>query len=179
MKALLTIAVVALVAYFALNRPSDVPISQANAPARGLIVYPEVNRGQAHPCVGKARCVVVYLAPHCPRCLKTVALLRRLRNVSAEGAKVAVMVVLGPAENGEWSDYLRLAHDVGGTVYLDPDNGYWDTIAPQVGPSTPVWMVFDGEGRMLSHLDVATAATDDLALRSLIRGLDLQQLVDF
>ena len=99
------------------------------------------------PCAHAERCVAVYLAPWCPQCRKSGALVQALRDrAAATGGRLGVKVIVGRDEPAALEQYAR---KLGGTVFFDDDGSFYR----QLGASgVPTWVSLDAQGNILERM---------------------------
>ena len=97
LKTILLLGVVLLVGLFWFNqRESHEPFTPATLPASELRAHMSRSIDLSdHPCMGRTRCLVVYLAPWCGACRQTKQFVPFVREVIAEHGDVGFMVVVG------------------------------------------------------------------------------------
>ncbi|HSA24218.1 MAG TPA: hypothetical protein P5076_22345, partial [Myxococcota bacterium] len=70
------------------------------------------------PCLGKPRCLVVYLAPWCPSCKSAARVVREAIAGYAGSREVGVQAVVGQDERGALEE---MAAGIGPSTFLDLD----------------------------------------------------------
>jgi len=97
--------------------------------------------GEGDPCAGRARCLVVYLAPWCGACKLSLPLVQNLRS-ELEPRGVGFRIVVGGAQPAQ----LRaMAAQLGGRVQLDERGDFARAAGVR---SFPSWWLVDERNRV-------------------------------
>jgi len=96
-------------------------------------------------CEAKEKCVIVYVAPWCPYCKMALGVIKELRAKWADSESIDFIIVIGL---DKIKNLNRMADEIGGEVYLDPDG---DVIKRFGGRGIPHWYVLDSDNKLLRH----------------------------
>ncbi len=107
------------------------------------LVAAESSDSNTDPCVGCDRCIVVYLAPWCSACRRSLDVVRQLNEMFGEDPEVGLLVFVGSAPRG---DVEAMAAQIEGPVFVDPDAVLWDQLGVE---GYPHWFTLDGRGQIL------------------------------
>lgn len=94
------------------------------------------------PCLGQAQCVTVYMAPWCPHCHASIPFINDLRKWAEENSHTGIRVIVGDDQPERLEE---MAKEVGGTVFLDRDRKFKQTM--RFNP-VPTWWVTDSDGEI-------------------------------
>lgn len=111
------------------------------------------------PCVGKHRCVLVYVAPWCPACQGTIVGIRKLIERYRDSSQIGISVIVG----GDRRDKLEsMAEKVGDFAFLDLDDSFAHAASIE---GIPAWFVIDDKRKVVSTasggLDANASVDDD------------------
>ena len=127
------------------QQESHAPFSTATLPASDLRAYMSRTIDlDSHPCMGRTRCLVVYLAPWCGACRQAKSFVPYIRDVISNHEDAGFMVVVGKGW-GNFKGGYDMARDIGGRVYIDAEASYWRVLRKEV-KAVPAWVLFDGVG---------------------------------
>lgn len=146
MRALLLIFLLGAGAFYWFNRPAEEPMTAEQVPASDLRSYRNIDASEPHPCEGKKRCLVTYMAPWCGICKSNIPIYQHARSMIRQSPDVGVMLVLSPV-NRSWQDYGAVARKIGGRVMLDPDDQAWSALGNAVN-GVPAFVVYNGNGNI-------------------------------
>jgi thiol-disulfide isomerase/thioredoxin len=144
---LLSLVVTAGVIWFN-QQENQEPFSTVTLPASDLRAY--MSRSidlDNHPCLGRTRCLIVYLAPWCPACRQTKSFIPYMREVISDHENAGLMVVVGKGW-GNFKGGYDMARDIGGQVYIDAEASYWRVLRKEAN-AVPAWVMFDGLGNAI------------------------------
>ena len=96
------------------------------------------NVGTADSCIGRDRCVLVYIAPWCPACKYSLEAIKTLRDTWRGKDDRGISVVIGGDRPEKLEDF---ASTIGSNTFVDPDG----TVHEKLGvEGVPYWVVLDG-----------------------------------
>ena len=132
--------------------PVDSTLLEWELPTRDLDPYPdrETPRGMDHPCYGVERCLVVYVAPWCGACKRSIPLINRVGQVLALDSRAGLVVVMGTL-GGAWDGHERLAERIDRPLFVDREGSYWQAVAHHA-KGTPAWISHDGDTQVIGAL---------------------------
>lgn len=107
------------------------------------LVAAESSDSDADPCVGRDRCIVVYLAPWCSACRRSLDTLRQVDEMFGDDPEVGLLVFVGSAPRG---DVEAMAAQIEGPVFVDPDAVLWEQLGVE---GYPHWFTLDGRRQIL------------------------------
>ena len=107
------------------------------------LIPAESSESDTDPCRGCDRCIVVYLAPWCSACRRSVDTVRQIDEMFAEDPEVGLLVFVGSAPRG---DVEAMAAQIEGPVFVDPDAVLWEQLGVE---GYPHWFTLDGRGQIL------------------------------
>ena len=144
MRALVLAFLLGAGVFYWFNQPGNDPMTAEQVPAADLRSYRNIAARQPHPCEGKKRCLVTYMAPWCGICKSNIPIYQHARSMIRESPDVGVMLVLSPV-NRSWQDHGAVARKIGGRVMLDPHDQAWDNLGSAVN-GVPAFVVYNGNG---------------------------------
>ncbi len=95
-----------------------------------------------HPCRMTLRCLVVYLAPWCSYCQRSIPIIQELRQHWEETGDIGIIAVIGRDSPGRIQE---MAGKVGEGSYVDLDGSFWKKTGVQ---GVPVWFLINDQGEV-------------------------------
>ena len=135
---ILLLAAVGVVAY--LLMPTTKAFPQVTLPPA------KANTQGTNPCLTKEKCVIVYMAPWCPFCQRTIPIVQEMVEHYKDSGEVGVKVIIGNDGRGKLED---MAEKVGTNTFLDPDGTLWNAVGAK---GVPHWFVLDSTGKQVAEL---------------------------
>jgi thiol-disulfide isomerase/thioredoxin len=115
----------------------------------------DAHGAEVHPCLLSTRCLVVYLAPWCPYCKRSVPIVQKLQE-RWEGDEIGIVAVIG-ADSSE--NIQAMAKTVGEGSYVDLDQSF----GKQMGvKGVPAWFLMNDRGEVLTSFSGAPADVSGL-----------------
>lgn len=151
MRVLVIVLALAGGAWWLLSGPSNEPLKTAELPTLGLDAYRHAPRGASHPCQGARRCLVVYIAPWCSACKRSMPLMNRLEERLADHPDAGMVAVMGTLGRS-WEGRDRMANRIDMPLYLDTDGAFWDNSDGDL-TGTPAWIAYDGAGDVIGTMN--------------------------
>jgi thiol-disulfide isomerase/thioredoxin len=102
----------------------------------------ETHASATHPCLMKSRCVVVYLAPWCPYCNRSIGTIQELR-AQWKDRDVGILPVIG---RDTVAEIQAMAARVGEGSYVDLDASFFKKTGVQ---GVPAWFLINDQGKLL------------------------------
>jgi hypothetical protein len=114
------------------------------------------------PCLGKARCLVIYMAPWCPTCKGAARVAREAVAGYAGSREVGVQAVVGQDDRGALEE---MAVGIGPNSFLDLDGALYRQAG---GEGVPVFWVLDEKRHILKkQLGAMSSVPDQLRVLGL------------
>jgi thiol-disulfide isomerase/thioredoxin len=105
------------------------------------------NAAGADACVGKRRCVVVFVAPWCPACKLSVGVIRAMMEHYSGPGEVGVKPVVGSGRSSVSME--EMADQLGPGTFLDPAGSIMRAAGEK---SVPHWFVVDERGFLIKKV---------------------------
>lgn len=121
------------------------------------------NAGGIDPCLDRSHCVLVYVAPWCPACKRSIGTIRGLMSKFNPAGKIGIKAVIGGRNPKKME---TMAAEIGPATYLDTLGRFWASTGAK---SIPHWFVIDDQGYVVKKFPGAIPNVDAMSVEL---GLD-------
>lgn len=117
-------------------------------------LVPSIANNGGVSCLGKHRCVLVYVTPWCPACSATVPAIEKIRERWAHSPVYGLSVIIG---NDESEKIEATAAKIGEGTFVDKDDSVHGKFQIQ---GVPHWLVIDKDRKILKSFSGGSGDAD-------------------